>query len=222
MSAKTYFEKYARNFISYYKIPDIPLYGKVKSYLWKDLYAREQIAISKCNELKGASCLDIGCGDGRHAIKLLQGKAEKVVCLDVSREMIEIAKNMAAKNGIEDRVRFICDDFLNYGFDEVFDYAIALGVMDYIDDPVGFLEKAVSITRKKVIVSMPKNTWHRGSVRRLKYWSRNCPLHLYTRARIDRLMSKIDGVKDYEITPIVGIGMDFVLSIMPKGAQADK
>lgn len=222
MSAKTYFEKYARNFISYYRIPNIPLYGKIKSYLWKDLYAREQIAISKCNELEGASCLDIGCGDGRHAGKLLQRKAGNVVCIDVSREMIEIAKKMATDNGILDRVRFICDDFLHYKFDEAFDYTIALGVMDYIDNPVEFLERALSITKKKVIVSIPHKTWHRGSIRRFKYWSRNCPLHLYTRTGIDRLMAKVSGAEDYEVTPIPGIGMDFVLSISPKGEKADK
>lgn len=216
MSAKTYFEKYARNFISYYKIPNIPLFGNLKSYLWKDLYAREEIAISKCEELENASCLDIGCGDGRHAIKLLQGKARKVVCIDVSREMIEIAKDMANKYGIVGNVTFICDDFFNHHFDEVFDYTIALGVMDYIDNPVDFLEKAVAITRKMVVVSMPKNTWHRGSVRRLKYWSRNCPLHLYTRSRINQLMAKVDGIDAYELTPIAGLGMDFVLSITPK------
>lgn len=55
---------------------------------------------------------DLGCGDGRVAIEAsLRGA--KAVCVEISKELIERARERAMKLGLRDRIEFINEDFFN-------------------------------------------------------------------------------------------------------------
>jgi ubiquinone/menaquinone biosynthesis C-methylase UbiE len=211
---KSYFENYANNFISYYKSGKIPVISALKRYLWADIHERERLTVEICKPIEGKTVIDVGCGDGRYTFKFIEAGAGKVVGIDLSREMIKLAElNVQSVIG-KNKCEFICDNFSTKQFQEACDYTIAMGVMDYVADAVVFLNKMISISREKVVVSFPKKTITRGSIRRLKYYLRDCPLFLFSKDDIIGLISRLNGVNDYTITAIPGIGMDFVVEIV--------
>jgi len=75
---------------------------------------------------KNKIVLDIGCGTGYHAIYLSK-KGYFVVCLDISREMLKVAREKARKENVLEKMVFIQADagFLPFN-DPIFDYILAI------------------------------------------------------------------------------------------------
>lgn len=62
----------------------------------------EQPAMSELlPDLKGKSVLDLGCGFGRNSIDFVKRGARRVVGIDISEKMLDIAKNQSSDNKIE-------------------------------------------------------------------------------------------------------------------------
>lgn len=211
--ANRYFEDYAENFNSYYKESNWPLIRSAKRYLWKDLAEREIITSHLCFPFAGKNILDIGCGDGHYSKRFVHGECASYVGIDFSEEMIRQARQSfeSAKN-----CRFIRGDFMAETFREQFHSTIAMGVLDYVKNPNVFLEKALSLSSERVVVSFPRRTLIRGTIRRIKYSLRGCPIYLYSLEQIILLLNSLSNLKAYRIIPISGIGMDFVVELMPK------
>jgi SAM-dependent methyltransferase len=67
------------------------------------------------------SALDVGCGDGSFARLLADRFSTAVTGIDLERAMIEQARTLAEARSI----RFVAADFLQYAFDERFDFIAA-------------------------------------------------------------------------------------------------
>ncbi|MDI6602621.1 MAG: methyltransferase domain-containing protein [Patescibacteria group bacterium] len=70
--------------------------------------------------------LDYGCGNGIHSIPLAKMGAKKVIGIDLSEKSLEIARERAEREELEEKVEFIsmdCEkmDFQDNSFDIVFD-----------------------------------------------------------------------------------------------------
>ena len=61
---------------------------------------------------------------------------------------------------------------------------MALGVFDYVEDPIPLIRKMVESSRIGAIASYPGTSPMRGDFRRLRYYLRNCPLYLSSEASI--------------------------------------
>ncbi len=59
----------------------------------------------------GRRVLDVGCGSGRYGLALAERGASRVVGVDFSPVMIELARSEAEKRGVQDRCQFIPADF---------------------------------------------------------------------------------------------------------------
>ncbi|MEB3757665.1 MAG: class I SAM-dependent methyltransferase [Desulfurococcales archaeon] len=69
---------------------------------------------------KGSSVLDLGCGYGRHAVYL--GKwGYRVVCLDLSKFLLGIARDRISKFRVEDRVELVSSDMRSMEYKSEFD-----------------------------------------------------------------------------------------------------
>ena len=80
-------------------------YRQAKDQPWRA--AIEEFSFMKLiGDLNGKSVVDLACGEGFYTRKLKQRGAAKVVGTDISKEMIELARDQESKNplGIEFRV----------------------------------------------------------------------------------------------------------------------
>ncbi|HSK02214.1 MAG TPA: class I SAM-dependent methyltransferase [Kofleriaceae bacterium] len=134
------------------------------------VFARYEIAMRESGDVAGKAILDIGCGSGIYSIELARRGARRVLGLDFSEPMLEIARRSAQDTGVGDAVEFRRGEFLAHDFGaETFDVAIAMGVFDYLEEAQPFLTKMARLTRGKVIASFPKFSLVRGTARRLRY-----------------------------------------------------
>lgn len=83
-------------------------------------------------DLRNKKVLDVGCGSGRHALRLA-GLAQEVVGTDISQKSIDVANSNAAKNKITNFSGVVSDYSSPYQPD-YFDYAIMVNAVHHIDD----------------------------------------------------------------------------------------
>ena len=82
--------------------------------------------------------------------------------------MLRIARERAEARGVAQRCSFELGDFLIYPIHERFDYAIAMGFMDYVSDPRPVIDRVLDIVRTRAFFSFPKAggplAWQRQGV----------------------------------------------------------
>jgi ubiquinone/menaquinone biosynthesis C-methylase UbiE len=84
--------------------------------------------------IEGKDILDFGCGDGIHSFKLSEHNPKKVVGIDPSEQMIELAKNKLVRTD-KSNLSFLIADGDNLPFeDEAFDIVLANYVLVHFND----------------------------------------------------------------------------------------
>ena len=202
-----FFDAYADEFNALYGAPRNLFNLIINPLLRRSMRLRFERTMRECAPLDGSAVLDVGCGPGHYAIALAKGGASEVVGIDFSQAMIDLARRNAIAANLESRCRFQCADFLLYQADKKFDFVILMGFMDYVADPKTVIEKAVMLSTRKTLFSLPNKRGLLAWQRRLRYRNR-CPLFMYDRAEIERLFSGIQGVnvdiqklsRDYFVT----------------------
>lgn len=181
---QSFFDERADRFDALYDHGSGPLNRAFNRIFRKGLYERLRLTQEWMGDLEGKSILDLGCGSGRLSIAAAGAGAAKVVGVDISEKMIQLAKRRAAEAGLESVCEFHLIDFYRYSPPGKFDYSVALGVFDYVEDPVPLIRKMVESSRIGAIASYPGTSPLRGNFRRLRYFLRNCPLYLSSEASI--------------------------------------
>jgi hypothetical protein len=95
-----------------------------------------------------------------------------------------------------------------------FDFAIIMGVLDYVADPVAFFKGLRGILTGRAAVSFPSNHWFRTPLRKIRYRLRNCPVYFYDEQRI-REIGRAAGFGTVDIVKIAGAGMDYHVCLAP-------
>ena len=155
-------------------------------WLRSDMYQRFDWTIQKSGNIKDATVCDIGCGSGRFVIALAQKGASQVTGIDVAPEMLKLASELVAKEGLPDVCKFVCTDVLDWKTLEQFDLTLAIGVWDYIADPVPRLRVIRNLTRQKFLSTWPCLWTWRMPVRKLRLSLLGCPVYFYQVAEIRR------------------------------------
>src|SRR5262245_49357480 len=170
----------------------------------KSMRPRYEPSLAACAPANGRRILDIGCGPGHYGVSLAKQGADKVVGIDFSPSMIDIARRHAETAGVGERCEFQTLDLYDYQPPAPFDYSIVMGVMDYIEDPKRFIDKVKSITKRQAYFSFPADGGLLAFQRKLRY-RRRCQLFMYRRDRIDELFRGMDArvdelARDYFVT----------------------
>jgi SAM-dependent methyltransferase len=176
----------------------------------RDIVERFRLTFDAFGDLAGKKVLDAGCGSGPYIVEALARGAARVVGVDVSANMLELARRRAAELGASDCVELVQADFAAWTSAEKFDATIVMGVMDYVADARGFMEKVGAATSGRAAVSFPSLSWWRSPIRRVRYFFKRCPLHLYDRQRVEEIAAG-SGARDVRVIKIPGAGMDFVV-----------
>ena len=225
MSVESYFQQRADQFHA--------LYGEeatwqrwLNRWLRAGLYERAEIAVREIGKIPGASVLDVGCGSGRNSVLFVKVGARRVLGIDLAENMVRLARRFseahdAASNGQtgSGRTEFICADFMTFNSDEKFDAAVALGVFDYIAEPVPVLRKMASVASKKIIASFPGNSPVRAPLRKFRYAVRGCPVYFYTEAGLKQIFEQA-GMPQARIVRYASSGFMGIVELTPRrGAE---
>ena len=204
----SFFDTYANDFSAIYGNENTPLNAVVNRMFRKSMMLRYERTLAGCQPIEGKTVIDIGCGPGHYSVALATRGASRVLGVDFAAGMIDIAKKRAETAGVTDRCTFTLGDFLEVTGDETFDYAVVMGFMDYIEDPLALMKKVLKVCRGKAFFSFPADGGLLAWQRRLRYRSR-CALYLYTEPQIKSLVSSL-GVK---ASSVETISRDFFVTL---------
>lgn len=184
----------------------------VNRVLRKAIFARYEIAMRESGDVTGKAILDIGCGSGVYSIELARRGARRVLGLDFSEPMLEIARRSAREAGVGTAVDFQRGEFLAHDFGaEQFDVAIAMGVFDYLEEAQPFLTKMARLSRGKILASFPKFSLVRGTARRLRYrLTGRGDVFYYTADEVSALATRA-GIKQHRLVRLDSSGGGWVL-----------
>jgi 2-polyprenyl-3-methyl-5-hydroxy-6-metoxy-1,4-benzoquinol methylase len=152
--------------------------------------------------------LDVGCGPGVHENILINKFSNKIkiVGIDISESMIQIAMLNNQKNS---NVKFFIEDFNHFKIKTNYDLVFAVGVIEYIEKPLKFIEKMFVNSNKYTIFSVPKLFHPLTPQRKIRYMLRNCPLFFFTKQSIYRLIKKLK-INNYKI---IDLGRDYLVCL---------
>ncbi len=206
--AKDFFDSYAESFHLIYGNKS-SFFGKLGDRLFRrSMYLRYVQTLEGCDPVQGKTVVDIGCGPGVYAIALAKRGAAHVCGVDFSKAMISLAKQKVKNKEDGRRCKFIFADFMTYPFADKFDYAVAMGFMDYVQDAKKVVERILSLTREKAFFSFPDSSGLLAWQRKMRY-SKKCPLFMYSEKELHALFRDIV-CKEYQIKKI---SRDFFVTV---------
>ena len=209
---RTYFDKTAVSFDTFYDKKRSSFMQWVDRKYRSDIFERFRLAFEALDPIVDKTVLDIGCGSGPYIIEAARRGSSKVVGLDMAQGMLDLAKQRAEAAGCIERCQFVLGMFPQDVPQEKFNYAIVMGVMDYIADPLNFLTVLAQQVTDRAVLSFPSKHWFRTPLRKFRYWLKRCPVYFYEPKQIEEL-SKAAGFSDLKIEKIPGAGMDYFVTV---------
>lgn len=129
------FDKEAKMYDDWYKTKLGNFVDEVETKCILDLFKVE----------KGMKVLDVGCGTGNFSIKLAKMGCE-VVGIDISEEMLKVAKDKAKKEGLN--IKFYNMDVYDMKFeDNCFDGVISVTAFEFLKDPEKAIEEMFRVLK---------------------------------------------------------------------------
>jgi len=116
--------------------PFTRLYDKYPNRIFVKWF--ERIAMNIKDGHISGSIVDIGTGPGRLPIEIAKRvENAEVVGIDLSEDMVNIAKRNAKKAGLADRVKFKLASAYNTGFeDNSIDLVVSTGMIHHLKEPI--------------------------------------------------------------------------------------
>jgi ubiquinone/menaquinone biosynthesis C-methylase UbiE len=186
---QTFFHQYANDFDAIYGNQNGLIDSVINRLFRKSMRLRFEKSVEGCDPIVDKSVLDVGCGPGHYSITLAQRGAARVVGIDFAEGMLQLAREQAKKVGVGDQCTFMMADFYKYSPQEIFDYVIVMGFMDYMPDPEAVVAKVWSLTKDKAFFSFPVEGGLLGWQRKMRY-QRRCDLFLYTEERLREIVAQ--------------------------------
>jgi len=208
---RCYFNRASSVFDSLYSEREMgPLMRFINRHFRSDIYERFVLTMAHVRRHGLQSVLDVGCGSGRYEVGFLELGVRRILGIDISQDMINLAVRHTSQHGGEGQeIELLCSDFAAFRTTEIFDVAVAMGFFDYVSDPVVLLRRMKELARHSVIASFPSISFYRTPIRKVRYYFKKCPVYFYRREDIASL-ARDAGFASCEITKIKGAGMDYV------------
>jgi SAM-dependent methyltransferase len=177
-----------------------------------DLHERLALTFERLGDIRGQRGLDIGCGSGVYLAEALRRGARPLVGVDPAPGQLELARRRFGQLGQLDRTDLLAGYFPQIAPDGPFDFAIAMGVLDYVDEPLAFLRSLARIVRGHSIVSFPRRHWLLAPVRQIRRLYRGTHVHYYNEPGI-RSLARDAGFRSASIVAFDGLGMDYHVAL---------
>lgn len=213
-NAATFFNGFAETFDTIYDQKRNRFMRWVDCTFRSDMFIRYALTFEALGLLKGSTVLDIGCGSGPYIIEAFKRGASRVTGVDPAPNMLALVRQRLQQNGVGGGRCELFEGIFPDVNVEPHDYAIVMGVMDYVADAQTFLNALRPLVKRLAVISFPSEHWFRSPFRKMRYRMRRCPVYFYDEASIRRL-SSVAGFSDIRIQKIPGAGMDFHVCLKP-------
>lgn len=132
-------------------------------------YVQEKEGIMLLTNPEGKTVLDLGSGKGRLAISFGLAGAERVVCLDLSRAMLNEAKKRVKMSGFHGKSYYIVADAEHCPFlDEFFDIVCCGLLLQYLIDTQRAIKEFARVCKAyRLVVAIEPNLGHTTLVSRV-------------------------------------------------------
>jgi 2-polyprenyl-3-methyl-5-hydroxy-6-metoxy-1,4-benzoquinol methylase len=178
------------------------------------MFIRYALTFEALGDLTGATVLDVGCGSGPYIVEAFKRGADRITGVDPAPSMLALVRQRLELNKIDkNRCRLIEGMFPSAAL-ESHDFAIVMGVMDYVENPQSFFNALRPLVTRLGVISFPSKHWFRTPFRKLRYRLRQCPIYFYDETQI-RTLCMTAGFRSVEIKKIPGAGMDYHVRVRP-------
>lgn len=210
---RQHFTRSAEAFDSLYSEEKMSLlWHLINRWFRSAIYERFILSMNHVSKYKLKTALDVGCGSGRYASALAELGLKKIVGIDLSPKMLELATDYTrGVQGANEIFKFVCCDFIEFHTEETFDVVIAMGLFDYIKDPIPVLAKMRTLSNHSVIASFPYTSFYRTPIRKIRYYFKQCPVYSYDPVKIQSFCSGV-GFERHEVVKTEGAGADYFVS----------
>jgi SAM-dependent methyltransferase len=195
-------------------------HGTGRSSAWFDfgsrnqLRARFELTFERLGSLSGRRGLDIGCGSGIYMAEALRRGAAHVVGVDPAPGMLELARRRVEQAQRISQITLLEGYFPQTLPEGPFDFAIVIGVLDYVGDPLAFLRAIRGLVSGQTVASFPAPHWLYAPIRELRGRLRGEPVHFYDEPEI-RTLAGAAGFGAIDVIRIDGAGADYHTSLAP-------
>lgn len=207
-----HFDKDAHRFDTIYET-EKPIHHKVMDRFRQVVVQRFNLIRNLAPQSGPWTVLDAGCGPGRYSMTMVAEGAARVVGIDVSDEMIRLARSEAKAAGVADRCEFHVAPFLEFRSDEKFDVAIATGYFDYLDEPLPHLQKMKAMCKGRIFASFPKRWDYRVPVRKLRFVYERGFVRFYAHNEVVSLFDRAGFSRDR--VSLIDLGRDWIAVARP-------
>jgi SAM-dependent methyltransferase len=180
-STRRYFEKHARAFDRLYA-------GRgTVTYLRRGPQRGRELAVAVVARHPAPDVLDIGCGPGRVAEAVIDAGAVAYIGIDLSPHMLALARRRL--DGYQ-AVELLEGDFLELAVSRTFDVVLALGLFDYLEEPVRAAAWMRARCTSTLVASFTRWDWVKGPARHARYeLHHHCRVFDYTEEGAEELLT---------------------------------
>lgn len=119
-------------------------YKRAKQHSWR-LHVEHFTLFKLLGDLRGKSVIDLACGEGFYTRFLKRHGAARVVGVDISQGMIDLARREEESNRLG--VDYLVRDVKHLALDETFDVVVAAYLLNYAQTYDQLLEMCLTISR---------------------------------------------------------------------------
>jgi len=203
-----FFDRFAETFDIFYDGKRRPVMQWIDRHFRSDMFVRYALTFERLGNLEGRRGLDVGCGSGPYIAEALKHGAAHMVGVDPAPGMLALTRRRLGQLGQLDKLTLLEGYFPQVRPTDTFDFAIVMGVMDYVADPVSFLRGLRELISGTAAVSFPSTHWLRTPLRKVRYRLRNCPVYFYDEPLIRSLGTQAS-FSTTDVVKIPGAGMDY-------------
>ncbi|MFC1514714.1 class I SAM-dependent methyltransferase [Candidatus Omnitrophota bacterium] len=207
-----YWNKEAQAFDSLYSEKKTRVAQAFDKFFRRGMYERFQRTLENSYPIEGRAFLDVGCGSGRYCLELARRGAKRIVGIDVSEEMLQMAYQACKSQDLLQKCEFIETDVSQFMPDESFNVSIAMGLFDYVKEPLPVLKNIKAVTTDYMLIAFPRRWSWRTLLRKIYLGIKKCDVYFYSKEKIAELMRGL-GVKKYKIDKVAGLF--FVKAFVP-------
>jgi 2-polyprenyl-3-methyl-5-hydroxy-6-metoxy-1,4-benzoquinol methylase len=194
-AVKDYFTREAERFDAIYEGANrSPLQAGVDSLFRTRMLNRRNAVIASLVD-ENANCFELGCGSGRTAVMLASTRNARVHGIDIAAPMIALAEHLARDSRVADRCRFEAADFDSFHPSEHYDTFVAVGVLDYYEDPLPMLRRAANefAPGGALVISWPGSRMLLNVARRGWLATKHVPVNFYDDRDVAHLAQSVGG-----------------------------